>query len=153
MADDDWLTVDPDLSLQAPELNDMLRLWQTKAGARRMPARRDLTPQDLRGHLGWIVLLDVEPAPLRFRYRLIGTEITQRVGRDATGRYLDELYAPGVYEKAISAFRIVIGQCYPVRAHGRLRHAEKGHVPFEALDMPLSDDGETVTMIMTRGSF
>lgn len=149
----DWLTVDPDLNIEAPALREILALWQCKCGDRAMPARSDFGPEELRAHMGWIVLVDVEPAPLRFRYRLIGTELTQWVGRDSTGRYLDELYDPEVYDTAISAYRRVVAQKCPLRVHGRMRHAEKGHIAFESLDLPLSDDGETVSMIMTRGTF
>jgi len=146
----DWLTVDPDLNIEAPALREILALWQCKCGDRAMPARSDFGPEELRAHMGWIVLVDVEPAPLRFRYRLIGTELTQWVGRDSTGRYLDELYAPEIYDTAISAYLAAIERRRPVRAHGRFLHAEKGHLPFESLDMPLSADGETVSMIMSR---
>ena len=84
---------------------------------------------------------------------MVGTEITERIGRDATGRYLDELYPPAIYGTAIKSFEIVLSRRRPVRAWGYLTHAEKGHMPFEALDMPLSDDGDAVAMIMTRGVF
>jgi len=149
----DWHSIDPALQLEAPMLRDLLQLWRRKCGERKMPARRDFSPLDLRAHLGWIVLVDVETAPFRLRYRLVGTEIVQRVGRDATGRYLDELYHPEVYDTAVSAYRRVVAQKCPLRVHGRMRHAEKGHIAFESLDLPLSADGETVSMIMTRGTF
>jgi hypothetical protein len=146
-----WLSCDTSLAFEAPALCDMLAIWLRQRGSRAMPRRADLPPECLRGHLGWIVLLDVEYEPLRFRYRLVGTRITELVGRDATGVYLDELYEPAIHSTAISAFKIVIASRSPVRAHGYLRHANKGHLAFEAIDMPLSEDGATVSLIMTRG--
>lgn len=151
MFEEGWLNVDPALDFKAPELRRMLALWEEKRGARSMPSRADFPPEVLRGHLGWIVLIDVQPEPLRFRYRLVGSGVTGRIGRDSTGRYLDELYPPDIYENAISAFRVMLRTHRPVRAYGFLEHAERGHLPFEAIDMPLSDDDRTVNMIMTRG--
>ena len=151
MADEPWLNIDPTLAFEQPVLRDMLEIWQRRRGSKAMPSRADLPPEVLHRHLGWIVLVDVEHEPLRFRYRLIGSAITAAVGRDATGAYLDELYAPEIYTTAISSFRQVIARRAPMRAFGQLRHAEKGHLPFEAIDMPLSEDGVTVSMIMTRG--
>lgn len=146
-----WLQIDTALDFEHAALRDMLRIWERQRADRAMPRRADLTPELLHDHLGWIVLLDVEHEPQRFRYRLIGTRITEVAGRDSTGTYLDELYAPDIYEVAISSFRKVLARRRPVRAHGWLRHAEKGHLAFEAIDMPLSEDDETVSMIMTRG--
>lgn len=145
-----WLSIDPSLSFEAECLSDMLRRWERWRGERPMPERADFGPADLRGHLGWVVLIDVEPAPLRFRYRLIGSEVTQAVGRDSTGRYLDDLYRPEIYETAITSFREILACRRPMRAFGTLRHAEKGYVPFEAIDMPFANGSGEVGLIMTR---
>ena len=118
-----------------------------------MPARADFLPHILSDHLGWIALLDVERSPLRFRYRLVGTGITQAVGRDSTGRYLDELYEPDIYEIAASGFRRVVETQRPVRVQGKLEQVDKGFMRYEALELPLSDDGVEVNMVMTRCHF
>jgi len=150
MNEAEWLVVDPERRLKAPALVELLHLWQVACGDRQMPARSDFSPAMLREHLGWIVLVEVEPTPQRFRYRLVGAELTDRIGRDSSGQYLDELYGDDVYGTAVSGYRAAIAARQPVRAHGRFLQAEKGHLRFESLDMPLSNDGRTVSMIMSR---
>jgi hypothetical protein len=143
--------LDPGLCFQSPLLDDLHRYWLKKRGERAMPQRADIDPVDpeIRPHLGFIVLTDVVQ-PGRFRYRLVGSMLTRLVGRDATGRYLDELYSPADYEYMIVAYRWVVEHRAPLRIAGNLRHANRSWIDMESIDLPLSSDGQTVNMIMTR---
>ncbi len=116
---------DETLAFEHPELVRMLTYWNAKRGARLLPARRDLDPLELQEHLGWIILVDVIGMPARFQYRLIGIEITQRIGRDATGRLLDELYPAEHYEGVVAPFRWIIEHRRPLRTTGRLWFAHR----------------------------
>lgn len=142
--------LDPGLRLQSPLLVDMLRYWREKCGGRTMASRADIDPVDpaLRPHLGFVVLTDVEAT--RFRFRLIGSALTAIVGRDATGQYLDEIYSAADYEYMIAAYRWVVAQRKPLRITGNLHHADHSWIDMESIDLPLSSDGRTVDMIMTR---
>ena len=102
---DDWLQVDASLGFERPELVAMLALWRDRCRDGRLPARADFEPRDFAGHLGWIVLADVEQQPLRFRYRLIGTQVTAMAGRDMSGRYLDEIYPPEILRIVTAGYR------------------------------------------------
>ncbi len=143
--------LDPDLGFESPLLVDLHRYWLEKRGDRIMPRRADIDPVDpaLRPHLGYLVLTDVVEAA-RLRFRLIGSALTEAVGRDSTGRYLDELYSPEDYERMIVAFRWVVAHRASLRIRGDLRHEKHWWVDMESLDLPLSSDGRTVDMIMTR---
>lgn len=55
-----------------------------------MPGKEFLDPLRLRFLLGSLSLLEVQREPLRFRYRLVGTDIVHRLGMELTGRWLDE---------------------------------------------------------------
>ena len=73
-----------------------------------MPTRADLDPIDFRYALGYVVLVDVERHPLRFRFRLYGSGLVNYFGDgDYTGKYADELlpadYAPFVVEAYTAA--------------------------------------------------
>ncbi len=142
--------LDPGLSFQSPLLVDMLRYWQEKCGGRSMASRADIDPVDpaLRPHLGFVVLTDVEAT--RFRFRLIGSALTAIVGRDATGQYLDEIYSAADYEYMIAAYRWVVAQRKPLRITGNLHRADRSWIDMESIDLPLSSDGRSVDMIMTR---
>ena len=143
--------LDPDLGFRSPLLSDLLRYWREKRGDRTMPRRVDIDPLDsgLRPHLGFLVLTDVIEAA-RFRFRLIGSTLTAIVGRDSTGKYLDAVYSPVDYEHMIVAYRWVVTHRVPLRITGDLRHANRSWIDMESLDMPLSSDGRTVDMILTR---
>ncbi|MEQ8815726.1 MAG: PAS domain-containing protein [Thalassobaculum sp.] len=148
-----WVKILPTDAFDNARLAEILELWHLKRGDRLMPSRRDFDPLEMKRDLGWIVLVDVESNPTRFRYRLIGTSITQLVGRDATGAYLDDLYQGSVETIATMSFRKLLTTRTPNRILGTMHHAKKGHLNFEAIDLPLSSDGETVDMIMVRSVF
>jgi hypothetical protein len=146
------LQLDSSLSFQSPLLADLLSHWNAKRGTRAMPARADIDPTDpaLRSHLGFILLADVVGEPPRFRFRLIGSKITELVGRDSTGKWFDELYSPADYESVTAAYRWVVQNRAPLRITGNLRHANREWLDMESLDLPLSSDGENVDVILTR---
>jgi len=148
-----WVRILPAEDFDSEPLRKLHAHWNRKRGDRRMPSRGDFDPLELKDDLGWITLVDVEPDPTRFRYRLVGTNITELMGRDATGAYLDELYPASVEPVATSSFRDLVRSGTPNRVLGTMRHAERGFLSFESVDLPLSSDGQTVDMIMVRSVF
>jgi len=54
-----------------------------------VPTCRD--PLDFQFALGHILLIDVMEQPLRFRFRLHGSELVARAGYDMTGKMVDDL--------------------------------------------------------------
>ncbi|HXY99361.1 MAG TPA: PAS domain-containing protein [Stellaceae bacterium] len=139
--------IDP-ADVAQPILRPVLDYWDRKRGARPMPARLDIDPLELKAHLPHLFL--IEPlAEAEFRYRLLGSEITERHGRNSTGKTLREAYAdfPAVADWLTGMLLAVTTSKRPVLATGPLRAARKEHIFFEALHLPLSDDGVSVTMI------
>jgi hypothetical protein len=125
--------------------------WERKRGARAMPARSDISPAELKDHLGWVMLLDVLPGARDFRYRLIGTLVTQYFSADATGRTVMEAFAPNgeAVQKAVNGvFRKCARDKVIMRTTGNANWLSQGMEEFEAIYLPLSDDGETVTHIL-----
>ena len=66
------------MTLDHPLLQRLHAYWDGKRNGRVYPGREVIDPLELRFMLGNLILLDVEPEPLRFRYRLFGTEIARR---------------------------------------------------------------------------
>lgn len=120
----------------------------TKRGTRRFPSRADIDPLDFAYAIGWINLLDVSFNPVRFRFRLHGTELRSKNQIDMTGRYLDDHPLPDLRAYIEPIWRQVVELGAPT--HGfydqsvsnTLRH-------YEALRLPLSSDGQTVDMLLT----
>ena len=76
--------------IPSPIIHELHRYWCRKAGAAgRIPPRSAIDPVEMAGILPNVAL--VESVDGRIRYRLIGTKIVEFAGRDATGKYFDEL--------------------------------------------------------------
>jgi hypothetical protein len=134
-----------------PSCTFLRSYWERKRGARAMPARSDVSPADLKEHLGWVMILDVLPGARDFRYRLIGTLVTQYFSADATGRTVLEAFAPNgeAVAKAVnSVFRKCARDKVIMRTAGNANWLSAGMEEFEAIYLPLSDDGEAVTHIL-----
>ena len=147
--------VDPELT-DAPMLQALKSYWDAKRGARRMPRRADIDPLELRPHLGNLVMIDVLAAGDDFRYRLIGTNIVNQHGRDATGKCVRELYEradPVIFDWSMTVLRAVVANRLPVRASNRLRMVNRDYTASDQLHLPLSEDGATVNMILSESRF
>ncbi len=127
-----------------------------------MPARDDINPVQMREHLGWIMMIDVLPGFVDFRYRLIGTKVTRYFVVNSTGQTVTQAFAPygaGVIKGVQAVYRKVARAGVPVRAHGEAdwlqdRGAfERGHPHFDSLYLPLSDDDVTCNMLMAVFTF
>jgi hypothetical protein len=137
--------------LAHPTLAFLRDYWLKKRGARAMPSRADIRPSDIKDHLGWIIMVDVLPGVDDFRYRLIGSLVTEYFGGDATGKTVREAWAPqgeeGV-EGSLAIFRYVVQHKAVLRAYGNDDWNTIGLETFDCLYLPLSDDGETVNVIL-----
>jgi hypothetical protein len=67
------------------------RYWLSKHRDGRLPGRDALDPMEMRQFLSNVALVDVQPDPLDFRYRLIGTAITKHLFRDYTSTWMSEI--------------------------------------------------------------
>ena len=147
--------LDPSLNLDSQVLLDLLKVWRGACEGREMPSRGDIDPLDIDPSLlPYILLVDVEHQPQRrYRWRLIGTHLVERVKRDSTGRYWDELYIGDAFDVMRSRVDWVLQHRLPIRAIG---HAGSKNVNprlkditnLEGLYLPLSSDGETIDMIL-----
>lgn len=130
-----------------PRLKRFYAYWEERRGARRFPARRDLDPVDFAYILGFIMLMEVHREPLRFRFRLHGTELVRHGGYDMTGKWLEDL--PGAENQ-----RAMLERCLSLVETGKPQFVRSERLldgrllRYEAVWVPLSDDGETINMLM-----
>ena len=138
-------------SLEAVCANDvalrLYRYWTEKRGERMLPSRGDLDLLDFTYALTWVSLVDVMEEPRRFRYRLVSTGLTERLGYEMTGRYVEDLpdsdmrrYVEGLYGRCVD-------QLVPLYEKSTRIHAYKLWL-HEALVLPLSQGSEKVEMLM-----
>src|SRR5258708_24568414 len=93
------LTMGPEYFSSAPPPDADARVRQLYAYWRRihaadggLPGRQRLDPIAIPLLLPFVWLADVQRVPLRFRYRLFGTEHVRVLGRDFTGCWIDEAH-------------------------------------------------------------
>jgi hypothetical protein len=131
-----------------PDIRAMVDYWRQKAGDRRMPRRSDIDPGEVKAFLPRITLVDVVPDARRFVYRLVGTEDVASRGSDPTGRSVVEAFFAEKAEDSLAYYEYVAryGEPYCFR--------DEYFAPDGALErqdlifLPLSEDGETVNMIL-----
>ena len=129
----------------------LYRYWWQKRGSRVAPNRADLNPAEIPDLLPILNLIDVAWRPLAFRHRLVGTELVERLGRDATGKAVaGDLYGPAAPEIFETLGRLV-AEVRPYRRRARLVWHRRNWLTMEAVELPLVDDTDGVVMIL-RGA-
>jgi hypothetical protein len=108
--------------------------WRRKKGSSIAPDRADIDPAEITRLLPYLLIVDIEHAPFRIRYRLCGTMI-QRHDEELTGKYLDELTnTPAEAQEEITRFyRRVVDEVQP--------HFSVHTFPSRSLSVPLLVQG------------
>ncbi len=145
-------TVELDRTSDWPELLSSMRdYWQAKRATRRMPSRADILPAELKAELPHILLADIIEGGADFRYRLVGTRLRQFFHAEPSGKRMSEAIAPfgeQTLEATLDAYRMVVERRTPLRLTGSGSWYGQDPKTFDALLMPLSDDGTAVNMIL-----
>ena len=130
-----------------PDVLKVLAYWDGKRNGRSMPRRRDIDPVELRGLLPNITLVDVVDDDRRFVYRLVGTGEVQLRGHDPTGKSVRDGYFAATPEAAEARYERVCNSREPYYEEDNFQMVDR-YVCEANLFLPLSEDGETVNMIM-----
>lgn len=121
--------------------------WRNKAGSRRFPSRGDIDPLEFAYILGWVMLVDVIRDPLRFRFRLYGSAIADRMNFDMTGKFVDEHPDTDYRERIEREWRETVERREPT--HSVVDGLFEGRpIHFETLRLPLSSDGRDTDMLL-----
>ena len=139
--------------LSAPRLRDAFTYWHDKLAGRAMPARRDIDPIDMPKLLPYVMLVNVVPVPLDFRYRLIGTEVRCILKHDYTGKRFSELPGKGRGSTVWDNCEQVVLTKAPFSRSPPYTGPEPYLRRCENLLLPLSENGLDVTMILQVISF
>ncbi len=150
----DCLAVDLPTRLH-PKLRRFLDYWIGKTTPGRLPSRRDVDPMDLSDLLSGIYLVDVvgRPEAMRFRFRLLGTDHAIALGREVTGLYIDEAFAPPACQSIIESYRAVIDSRQPRFGSYTLPIEDRRHYAIDRVVAPLASDGVTVDMLAGMAVF
>lgn len=129
-----------------PAGRDLYKLWSSKRGERRFPARSDLSPLEMKNWLPNIGLIDVIRDPLRFRVRLAGTNVGRMLDRDLTGTYVDEL-PDGEALVARYTWAVENGKPY-FCSRIPLMFANMEYQAYSTITFPLGESDKQVNMLL-----
>lgn len=128
-------------SIDHPTLAPLLNYWQTKRGARALPARRDIDPVEMGpALLPHLVLGDLLDRGTRVRFRLVGTVVVKRLGFDPTARYLGD-ETGGWFDQMAALHRLVYAERAPVYAESVHSWGSDRRLESQMLILPLTQDG------------
>lgn len=131
---------DPTLAFSDPIYTRLLQLWRDKAGSHLMPKRSQLSPRELKDYLRNIVVFERESeGPSRYRWRVIGTGITEILGHN-TGKTFEESIPAEHRPRWIECFDLVLNGGVPLRFLGRVHIQGREYLDAEHLYMPLADE-------------
>ncbi len=132
-----------------PGFEDLHALWKLKKADRFLPAWKDFDLQDLQPWWGKMCVIDFTYDPFDFKFRLWGTQITDLYQIDYSQKWYSDLYEQGVYpEDDKPYFEKIARENLIGKNNDTLDWYGRGHVTAYFLDLPLSDDGKTVTGCM-----
>ncbi len=153
-----------DVSKWNPKLQRLHRYWVSiHPDTQRLPGRQNFDPVEIRDLLPNVWLLDVQRKPFRLKYRLMGTRVVEWIGKDYTGRWLDEVHPhipdladdQGAVGKALPRFKTVVEQGVVDWRRGKpsLFLAHKDFVEIERALLPLASDGHDVDVLLAGTVF
>jgi hypothetical protein len=143
-------SVDYVIDLAHCESRKVLRLnayWhQMTSGGSAMPSRQNIEPGKIRDLLANIMIIELHDDPLRLRYRLVGTAVSAAMGRDVTGKWLEDVIEDRIRrDKILAMFDTLRRQHTPIFGQTIDSRERHGCHNYHWAIFPLSNDGEHVS--------
>lgn len=139
--------------LEQVEFTQLLDWWEKCRSGRVGPSRAEVDPAALKPVLAHLTLIEFDPETARFRFRLSGTYIHQLHNRDIAYTAVDEMEPPAYRNLLIKHYREVIESGAPNAYEIRFISDEDIVRHYTSLRLPLSEDGEQATGIITLDIF
>jgi hypothetical protein len=135
----------PGLSLPFADDRILLNLaayWSAKRDGNPLPSRAAIDPLDMpRRLLPHLALVEATGQDSEIRFRLVGTELVQRFGRDATGKTSRDLYSDSDYRQYLEQiYTGVIARAQPLYIDNTRRFSEEGSGRVRRLLLPVATE-------------
>lgn len=138
-------------------LLNLAAYWSAKRGADPLPPRHVIDPLDMpRRLLPHLALVEQTGSGMQIRFRLVGTELVQRFGRDATGKTSTDLYAGNDYCRYLETiYDTVFAQAQPLFVETLRNWPEEGHGRVRRLMLPIAAGAgaERVSFVLSAVSW
>lgn len=129
-------------------IRQLFNYWQSKCPPGGIPRRADIDPAEIPSLMPNLLIADIEDAPFRVRYRLVGTKVVQMTGYEFTGKYLDEIALPNDEGPFQECYQLACETKTPVLTRIKWRLTEDTTEEYDICILPLSDDGRRVNMAL-----
>lgn len=127
--------------------------WNDKRGDRPFPAWPEIRLMDLWPIAAHLMVKDVIDGGADFFNRYWGSQLTEMLGIEGTGKTSTQLYGAGHRANFLN-FRRVVESARPVLSYRRLTFVDdRDHVTYEVVHLPLGPDGGPVEHIVTAFDF
>ncbi len=143
------LVWDPEVEqIEDSRLRQLRDYWRAKAGGAPAAPEHMIDPAEMRFILGYVMLLEVLEAGSDFRYRLYGSLIAERFGRDVTGQTVRQFgdseyivnFFLATYQAVSTTRRPLLSVHYP--------RPGSQTASWSRLILPLSDGRGTVSRLL-----
>jgi hypothetical protein len=139
-----------------PDLYALFQYWRSKRAGRKMPARADLDPAELKTLLPSMILVDVVydvAGTPDFVYRLLGTHEVEVRGENPVGKRVAESFFGPSLENVLGCYLSVVNSTVPYLDDDYFVR-DGDHFADEAnIFLPLSNDGDHVNMIIVYTAY
>lgn len=146
---------DAELEFDRPELNALRDIWREKTKNKPIASRSDFDARTVKPFMRNMVILDVVQQPdgsRRYRQRYEGSAVVEVFG-EQTGRFLDEYIPTDRLARWVAGHDIIALSGRPLRFVINYNSPQISYLRSEVLMLPLSEDGETVNMVMAFNYF
>lgn len=130
--------------------------WLSKHRDGKLPGRSDIDPLDIPDLLPIFILIDVEKGGdggPRFRVRLTGTKLVDRMGEETAGKLIEEAFLESQAKEINAAYRRVVESGEPHCWDYALPMRDREHVRYQRIVCPLASDGTNVDALCGVVSF
>ncbi|MBO6520758.1 MAG: hypothetical protein JJ900_07545 [Rhodospirillales bacterium] len=145
----DSITIEIDEETELPDnLRAVYDIWHALPAAPELPLASgfslEFVPAKL---LPWSVLVDVETDPLDFRFRFWGTERTNLIGAEMSGKLLSNIGDETMREGNREKYETVYKDGRAILCHTPIVTRSGLNSSRLSIRLPLSNDGKTVSRI------
>jgi hypothetical protein len=125
-----------------------IHAWWTAHSHGDIADRGDFDPAAFKDLLPNIILADVEHAPFRIRYRLVGAKVIDATGFNIAGRYLDEMMPSEPEAPWQDLYAMAYEQRRPIIGTSECTTTAGGLFVYEFGLFPLRKGGSTVDQFL-----
>ncbi len=124
--------------------------WEQKRAGRDLPDRADIDPVEMPPRLlPYLFIVEYAQIPGRWRYRLMGTEMVERLGADLTGCFLDKALGGRYCNYLVPLNNEIRRGRQPIYTESTLTSDDGGVLLTRRMLVPLtSGGGDEVAMIL-----